>query len=469
MGGRRYKRYYCVCSNNNTFRGSITVNKIKPIAAALVALGTLSAGSLAVASSEVDARIAELERQLQELKSQVSSQQQEIIVNKADIEEARPMAKGTKFTYGGFIQLDALSSAYSEGKPNNLIEDFYVPSLVPVQPASGGSDSYTSTNFSAKTSRFFFTTATNTDAGLISTRIELDFMLSGSGDERISNSWNSRLRHAFVKWDYAKDSSILAGQSWSTFFNVSALPDTLDFVGPAGTIFVRQPQIRWTMGGLQLAVENPATRLNDASGSTYYDNGQQIPDVIARYNGKMGELSWSAAALGRQLRYEERSGSGAEEGDSDDKFGYGLSFSGKWMLGKDDLRFMVNYGDALGRYMGLNSFNDGYIDSSGGDFGSPSIETVDTWGAFLAYQHYWTPKWRSTFSVSASAADNPSTSNYAGADGLAKEYQSMHANLNWLPAPKLSLGGEVILASKELEDGRDGDMSRVQFAVKYAF
>ena len=83
-------------------------------------------------------------------------------------------------------------------------------------------------------------------------------------DERISNSWSSRLRHAFVKWDYSENSSIMAGQSWSTFFNVGALPDVLDFVGPAGTIFVRQPQVRWTMGGLQLAVENPATRLNDA-------------------------------------------------------------------------------------------------------------------------------------------------------------------------------------------------------------
>ena len=94
---------------------------------------------------------------------------------------------------------------------------------------------------------------------------------------------------------------------------------------------------------------------------------------------------------------------------------------------------------------------------------------MDTWGAFLAYEHFWSARWRSTFSVSASAADNPDTNDFAGAQGLAKEYQSLHANLNWLPAPKLSIGGELILATKELEDGRDGDMSRVQFAVKYGF
>jgi hypothetical protein len=438
------------------------MNTIKPLATAIAAMAALGMGHSALAS-DVDARIQELERQLMELKSQVSAQQQEISTNKVDIEEARPMAKGTKFTYGGYIQLDAISSQYSEGKPNNLIEDFYVPSLVPVKPAGGGADSFNSTNFSAKTSRFFFTTATKTDAGLISTRFEVDFELSDQGDERISNSWSSRLRHAFVKWDYDQNSSILAGQTWSTFFNVGALPNLLDFVGPAGTLFVRQPQIRWTTGGLQLAVENPATRLNDANGSTVYDNGQEFPDLVARYNGKMGDLSWSAAALGRQLRYDSRSDGGAVEDASDDQFGYGLSFSGKWMFGKDNMSYMVNYGDALGRYMGLNSFNDGYINAAG------DIKTVDTWGGFIAYEHYWSDRWRSTFSLSASEADNPDTSDFLGAQTLAKKYQSAHANLNWLPAPKLSIGGELIYATKELENGRDGDMSRVQFAVKYGF
>jgi hypothetical protein len=454
--------------------------KMKPLATALVALGTLSAGNLALVGSTggaVDDRIAEPERQIAELKAMVSSNQQTITVQEenisanaasivaiqSDIEEVRPMAKGTKFTYGGFVQLDTIATNYSEGKPaNKLIEDIYVPSLVPVEPADGNSDSYSSTNIHAKTSLFYFTTKTNTDAGAISTRIELDFVLSGQGDERISNSLSSRLRHAFVKWDYGENSSIFAGQSWSTFFNVGALPDLLDFIGPTGTIFVRQPQIRWTIGGLQLAVENPATRLNDASGNTVYEDGNDIPDLIARYNGKWGNLGWSIAGMGRNISYEDRS-SLALEGDNDDQFGYALSLAGKWIFGQDDLRFMFNYGDAIGRYMGLNAFNDGYVEANG------DIDTFDQWGATLAYRHFWSPKWRSTLSISMAGADNPGTNDFAGANGLAEEYQSVHANLNWLRAPKLSLGGEILYATKELEDGRHGDMSRVQLAVKYAF
>ncbi len=441
--------------------------KFKPLVAAVLAVTSLGAGSTALAQ-DVNAKIAELERQIEALKAQVSANQQNITVAQSDIEEARPMAKGTKFTYGGYVQLDALSSQYSDGKPSNLIEDFYVPSAVPVEPTSGNSDSYNSTNFSAKQSRFFFTTATKTDAGLVSTRVELDFILSSQGDERVSNSWSSRLRHAFVNWEYDQGDSLLAGQSWTTFFNVAALPNLLDFVGPAGTIFVRQPQIRWTTGPFQLAVENPATRLNDESGeatgnATYYENGQRIPDLVARYNGKWGDLGWSAAALARELRYENRSDKGAVEDDSDEQYGYALSLSGKWLFGQDNLSFMLNYGDALGRYMGLNAFNDGYVKANG------TIGTFDQWGGFLAYEHFWSPRWRSTFSYSYAGADNPGTNQYALADALAKEYQSVHANLNWLPAPKLSIGGELIYATKELEDGRDGDMSRIQMAVKYAF
>ena len=444
------------------------MNKLKPVAAALIALGTLANAGVATAGV-VEDRIAELERQLEELKaavsanqSGISSNQETIVLNQAEIEEVRPAKKGTRFQYGGFIQLDAMASNYSDGKPSfYAADDLLVPSTIPVEPANGVSDSYESTNLHAKSSRFFFTTATDTDAGKISTRIELDFILSGNSgvDERISNSWSSRIRHAFVKWDYSEGSSLMAGQSWSTFFNVGALPDLIDFVGPVGTLFNRQPQIRWTMGGLQLAVENPATRL---SGAAYDDSSEGIPDLIARYNGKAGGLNWSLAGIARELTYEDRSNLSVD-GGSDEKFGYGLSLAGKWMLGQNDLRFMLNYGDALGRYMGLNAFNDGFVNDRG------DIETVDQWGGFIAYRHFWSPQWRSTFSVSTAEADNPSVREYAGANSLAKSYRSFHANLNYLPAPGMSIGGELIYGYKELEDGRDGDLSRLQFGVKYAF
>ena len=73
--------------------------------------------------------------------------------------------------------------------------------------------------------------------------IEMDFW-GGGGNEIVSNSANPRIRHAFIKY---KD--VLAGQTWSTFMNTSAIPESADFAGATlGLVFIRQGQVRYTMG-----------------------------------------------------------------------------------------------------------------------------------------------------------------------------------------------------------------------------
>ncbi len=451
-----------------------------PIYAAIVAAPMVLLGSNVMADAATDAainaeRIKALEAELTQLKRDVSTTSENVAVNQQQIEEVRPEKKGTQFTYGGFIQLDTIYTDYEEGKPgNDLIEDFLVPSLIPVENADPDikSDSYQSTNIHAKTSRFFFTTSTDTDVGNISTRIELDFILSAQGDERISNSEASRLRHAFVKWQYGENSSILAGQTWSTFFNVGALPDLQDFVGPVGTIFNRQPMIRWSPGPIDIALENPFTRLNateyDTTGDPVgaldvRDDSEVMPDIVLRYNANWGSLGWSMAAIGRELSYDTRSNGGNTQDSDDSAYGYGLSLAGKLMIGRDDIRFMFNYGNALGRYMALNGFNDGYIDADG------NIKTFKQYGGFIAYRHLWSDHWRSNFSLSMAEADNPSSSKAPFVDGWAKKYQSAHVNLQYVPTPALMFGGEFIYATKELEDKRKGSLSRFQFSVKYGF
>ena len=141
----------------------------------------------------------------------------------------------------------------------------------------------------------------------------MDFGVNQIGDERISNSSVTRVRHAFVNWQYDENSSLLAGQTWSTFFNVSTLPETLDFVGPVGTLFERQSQVRWTHGlsdgrSLMFAVENPSSGLYGAAGSaagaSAYDNNA-LPDIVLRYNVSTGNVSYSLAALVREIAYKQ--------------------------------------------------------------------------------------------------------------------------------------------------------------------
>lgn len=445
-------------------------------------LTALLASTAVSAAEDTDARIAALEAQLAQLQQALATLREQTVeadtdkgrldseiiearpVQRDELDAARTMPVGTRLRYGGYIQLDAIASEYSEGSPPALMDDLFVPALIPVEAADGSGQRTRRTNLHAKTSRFYFDTRTDTGAGVLRSHVELDFLLGAQGDERVSNSFAARIRHAFATWEYAPGKSLMAGQNWSTFYNVASLPDLLDFVGPAGTAFSRQPQIRWTSGDVQLALENPITRVRLDDGSARLDDAETLPDVVARYNGSKGGLDWSLAGVLRQLSYDAR-GSAAEGGEDDTAYGYGLSLSGVWQLGEDDLRFMFSYGDAMGRYLGLNAFDDAYVGSDG----SGAIETFDQWGAYAAYRHRWSPSWRSSVSVSAMRADNPSVRNFLRAEDLARAYHSVHANLFYTAAPGLLLGGELLYADRELEGGRKGDMLRLQMALRYVF
>ncbi|WP_290580094.1 DcaP family trimeric outer membrane transporter [Ketobacter sp.] len=398
-----------------------------PLTAALVSAGLISAPALA---DDVNQRIEKLEQEIQALKTQTQS--------------AAPGTNSSSVTVGGYIKLDAMVSDYSDGRAAtaSIGEDFLVPSTIP----TGGESGDPKTHFSAKESRFWIKGQTQTDAGLIKGMIEVDFQGSMQGDERISNSYSPRIRHAFFTWD-----EWLFGQTWSTFFNVSALPDLLDFVGPVSTIFIRQPQIRYTSGGWMFAAENPSSTLyNDAASSS---DSNQYPDLIARYNFGGDGANYSVAVMGRELAYDTGT-------DLESEFGYAVSLAGKINIGNggDDLRVMLNAGNALGRYMGLNSFRAGAIEADG------SIELIDEVGVFAAYRHLWNQQWRSSFSLAASQADNPDS-----AGNAPKAYESFHANLIYKPSAPLDIGGEIIIANKELEDGTDGSLNRLQFSAKYSF
>lgn len=442
----------------------------------------ICAAMFGAASSANAATNTELEQQVSELQQQVNMLMQAMKKNKVAVHNLnakvaiapKPSAsKGKTFggdsgnfrvgntdvNIGGYIKLDMSFSDYTDGAGANagIGEDFLVPSVIPV----GGQSGDVKFNAHAKTSRLNITTKTKTDTGYIKTFFEFDAIASGQGDERISNSSAQRLRHAFVDWHIDDKNSLLAGQTWSTFFNVSSLPESLDFVGPVGTIFERQPQLRFTHklaggGSFQLAAENPATTLYGASENPYDDNS--IPDLIARYNGQLGSFGYSFAAMTRELKYDVNGANGDDQG-------YALSFSGKYKMTSDEIRFMVNAGDALGRYMALNGFRAGAIDANG------DVDLIDSWGAFVNWRHHWNNQWRSNLTLSAASADNPS---YLAAT-TASDYTSLHANLLYNPVKHLTLGGEYIYATKELENTGNvladdkGALKRLLLSVKYAF
>ena len=357
----------------------------------------------------------------------------------------------TEFTYGGYIKLDAMWSDYSAGAPagSSVGRDFYVPSTLTV-----GSDDSSDAVFDmhARESRFNFGTATLLDNGkTVKTKIELDFLASApGGNERVSNSYSPRIRHAFISYD-----GWLFGQTWSNFQNVGALPEALDFVGPAeGTVFVRQSQIKYTTGAWSFSLENPESTITTAGGGMAVTDDASLPDFTARYTHKADWGNFVVAALARQLTYKVG-------GVDADETSFGVSASGMVKLGQDNLKFMLTQGKGLGRYVGLNV-------ARGAVLNGDDLDAIDSTSGFIAYQHKWNSQWRSTFLYSFLSADNDENLLAMYGDPT-ESSQSYSANILYSPVKRLTFGAEFKHAERELESGVDGDMDRLQFSVKYAF
>jgi hypothetical protein len=358
----------------------------------------------------------------------------------------------TVVAYAGYVKLDAISQRTSGGQlpVGAFTREFLFPSAIPV----GGEPSGFDTDFSSRQSRFIFTTATDVgDAHKLKSHIELDFIVTEGGNKRITNSFTPRLRQAFITYD-----NWLFGQAWSNFQNLKALPDTLDFIGiTPGTVFNRQPQVRWSKNGLSVSLESPDTVITTRTGTMIEGDNDVAPDLVVRKDFVRPWGHVTTAVIARMLRVGDKS----MIAGNDTALGYGMSVSGRINLGKrDNLRFMANAGDGIGRYIGLNLVNDAAVDNNS------NLDPIFTISGYGAYQHFWSPRLRSSVAASYFKADNP----VAFTTRLVTdESWNGLANLIWNPVDPLDIGIEVMYAQRQLEDGRSGNLQRVQFSTRYNF
>lgn len=360
--------------------------------------------------------------------------------------------QGTDVKFSGYFKVDAMFSNYSDGSlsSQNLGRDFYVPSLTPV----GGAKESTQFDAHIKQTRFNITTNTKTAEGdSIKGVLEFDFLATPGGNERVSNSYVPRVRHAFISYQ-----GWTVGQTWTTFQDVKTLPESVDFVGTTdGVVFGRQALVKYTTGAWEFALENSESTITPFGGieARIVSDDGAVPDAVVRYTHTADWGHVSVAGIFRQLTLEV-------PGENDDSVtSAGISLNSKINVGeKDDIRLSFTTGSGLGRYIGLNTVNGAVIDASG------NLETIDSAAYTVAYRHVWNNKMRSSFSYSALSVDNDVA--LTGLSATESTY-SVSANLLYSPTPKITVGGEVKQATREIETGADGDMTRVQFTMKYAF
>ena len=375
----------------------------------------------------------------------------------------------TEVTFGAYVKIDASVTDRTNDAAADANEAFMVPALIPLE---GNHDAKNALRFSARESRFNVRTSTPTQMGNLVTFIEIDFLDSRELDRaRLVSNNVTRLRHAFGSlgpW--------LVGQTWGTFYNVTTKPETLDFVGPAGTLFQRNVQVRYThdLGdgqNVMLAAEQPFTTLTveETGGNIRNGRDDRFPDLVARYNISGDWGHGSIAGIARNLRADRSTSREIGESVDDDKWVGGVSVTGTVNLwGMNDFRFQLNAGNGIGRHLALNAFNDGFLDEDG------KIDDTTVYGGYAAYRHWWTQRTRSNFVYSMAEADNPS----GAPDSVNERVQSVHVNIITTPVERVDVGLEYIYARRDIEGrilneaGRSvssGDMHRVQASAKYAF
>jgi hypothetical protein len=457
---------------------SITMPKRLALASAIAVATAMSGAAFAQTDKEreLEQRVAQLESMVRQLMAQQEAmrgehvevrEQQQAQAARLDAlpvvpEGARPIQAttltpganpGTSFSYGGFIKLDAMITDTSDGEiPDGSVGRLlYLPGGIPV----GGESESPDMDVHAQFSRFWLAADTTLDSGdKLRGYLEFDLFGGALGNEVATNTYGVTVRHAYATWN-----KWLAGQTWSNFQDVAALPDAVDFIGPTdGTTFVRQAQIRYSSGPWSISAENPESIITPFEGNAgrIVSDDNSLPDLTARYTRKGDWGHFGIAGLFRQIKLENTTT------DIDDSIaGYGLSASGKWVLGaKDDIRYMVTGGRGISRYVGLAISNDAVLDEAG------DLESIDLLGGFVAWRHAFSPTFRTNLFYARTDFDNDAELTGLG---ITKRVHSIHANAIWTPLPKLDLGMELIYGERELESGADGDLRRLHFHARYSF
>jgi len=358
-----------------------------------------------------------------------------------------PGAK-TFLRFGGFVQVnfigDFQNTGYAFGE--------FIPAGIPVP-----TDNTSGMAFDPRSTRITFETRTETEKGIVNTFVSMDF--SGFAQE---GSIQPRLRQAYVSWiNVKKRQSILIGQAATTFNDGDVWPESFDLEGPNSMLYLRQVMLRYSFMMSQSDNWIGSIALEAPQSAVQYGEGlEKLPDIIfaAKWKEKWGHLRFGA--LGRWLASESSSGSGKAE-----SFGWGLSFSGQVLIPyrNDNFQFQLYGGEGTGRYaqdLGSASLGqDAVYDNT-----SATLNSLGTYGGFIAYQHWWMDVLRTNVVGGIVHVTNQEIQE----DDALNRSTYVLVNTLYSPLKRFDVGLEYYYGKRMNKSGEAGHANRLMLAVKYS-
>jgi hypothetical protein len=378
-------------------------------------------------------------------------------------------ADKARVEFRGQVMLDAIQDF------NRVDPDWNAalrPSKIPVvcakavgDPHDAGCGDEGETILSIRQSKFGFRGFVPTELGEIKTIMEFDlFSVNGSSAFRVQTAWAELGNYGF-------------GQYYTTFMDADVFPNTIEYWGPNGMVFIRNPQLRYTPYNKDgwkwaMSLEAPGSALDtgkvseidtEAFGAYEVSSHTELPDFAThvRLDGDWGHAQ--LAGLLRKLSFDTPNRPGARPSGSET--GYGVNLSGvlnTWGSDRIVAQFAIGKGIA------------GYMNDGGNDIAperepvpglNPGAEALESIGWLLFYDHYWNDKWSSSIGYSEHSQDN--------SDGqLAEAYKKGDyalINLLYTPIKNFMVGAEGQWGSLEHNNGEKGEDSRIQFSSRYSF
>lgn len=373
---------------------------------------------------------------------------------------AKAPGKGPTMEISGWMNLDLI---YDFDRVAPEYEATLVPTTIPTQPGIYGSDG----NFiaSVKQSKLSFKGESETPLGRGSAWLEFD--LFGTGASAGETTFN--LRHAWIElggWG--------AGQTWTTFMDISTWPNVYDWWGPSAMSLNRNVQLRYTFADpgrdwqVALAIEkqngsfnvDPIDELAPALAEDVTTKSE-LPDFIARWRLEKDWGHVQVAGVARKLNYETIGT--PNNNPSGDEFGWGFNVTGIFnTVGRDQIKYGLTFGEGIASFMNDGGGSNLALASEGGGLDVVSMESV---GYMLYYDHYWSDRWSS--SIGFSQNDNKLTSLQDEEQPDKVTYAS--TNLFYTGSTAYLLGLELLYGKLEVGNGSDGSDFRAQFTARYNF
>lgn len=359
--------------------------------------------------------------------------------------------KNNKFSLavGGFVRLRA---GYDfDGIVDNI--DF-IPYDIPVH---GNYNTRQKLMMDATTSRVYLKAITNSRAlGRVVVFVDTDFR---GGAE---NSYTPRLRSAYVSF-----LGFTFGRDVTTFCDLQAAPETIDFQGPNAYNFNFATMIRYEVSfardRLQFGV---AAEMPNVKG-TYNDNfaelNQRIPDFPAFL-----QLSWGnnreshirASGVVRNMYIRN-----LRTNKNTSLLGWGAQFSGTIKVARP-LRLFMNgvYGEGITPY--IQDLTGSGLDFTPNPQNADKIQTMPMWGWQAAAQLNLTRR----LALSGGYSEVHVRTNHGYyADDEYKRGRYIFGNLFYAITPRCKIAAEYLYGTRKDMNGNANHANRANLMVQYNF